>query len=69
MLYNMILNGKYIYINELMQQLELEKLIEARCRVRTIKHNDHDHVKEQVTHNLSCKGGNTMGQSTCYNIW
>jgi hypothetical protein len=52
-----------------MQQLELEKLIEARCRVRTIKHNDHDHVKEQVTHNLSCKGGNTMGQSTCYNIW
>jgi hypothetical protein len=64
----MIMNGKYIYINELMQQLELEKLIEARCGVPTIKHNENGRVEEQMTHNLSCKGGNTMGQSTCYNI-
>jgi hypothetical protein len=33
----------------------------------TIKHGDHDHINEQMAHNLSWKGGNIMDQSTCYN--
>ncbi len=67
MLHNMIFNRNDIYINELMQSLKLKDLIKARCGVPTIKHGDHDHINEQMTHNLSWKGGNIMDQLTCCN--